>query len=294
MGNGMSKQTEILREFRQYEIELYDYFFGIPEIKENINFYFIPKQYVDEFCRKFNFSSFSDDLDDLILYLGAEETPENKVVLENLKKNINDKIDNKIEMEKINNNQMLEKFESEKIFFIKLNKDGAFIPLTKNIWDKFIDYYKCDIILSKNGFVNEGELFIITEEEKKIDCFFTYYPTKDLIHHYIFIMDNFDEFEKVKNYFKKKGPSFSARYIISISQIDICRTNNWKKFKIQIPSTFDNIANLDITIYFVDSFKFNNYDGKNIDAFEIKRNNLFISYKNQNENIINSIMFLNK
>jgi len=53
-----------------------------------------------------------------------------------------------------------------------------------------------------------------------------------------------------------------------------------------------NINNLDITIYFVDQFKFNeNYDGKNIESFEndIDKKALFQNYEKHNTSIINLV-----
>ena len=288
-GCSMSKQTRILKEFRKYEVELYNYFFGIPEMKDDITFYFISKEYIKDFFTKFNFSSFSKELDNIILYQSNSEEDFNKIILSDLIRGLNDKIDNNITMEKINNKIMLHKFVSKDMFFIKLNNQGSFIPLTKEIWDIFADYYGYDEILAKKGFVKEGEIFILIEEEKKIDCFFTFFETKDLIYHYSFIMDNFIEFRKIRDHFKKRGPKFSARYLISVSKINIYNTDNMKKFKVKIPSNVADIGDFDITIYFIDSFKFDNYEGKNLDSFELTKNDLFQRYKNQNVIIIDLI-----
>jgi hypothetical protein len=295
MGSDMSKQTKLLIEFRKYEKELYNYFFGIPDIKEDIPFYFIPKDYIDAFLSKFNFATFTNDLDEIITYNDPSETKDKdltddiKKIRENLIKNLEDKIDKDLKMEKINNKKLLEKFESKDTFFIKLGKEGSFVPLTKNIWELFCDYYDTDETLSKTGFVNDGEIFILTEEEKKIDCFFTLIYTKDVIYHYVFIMDNFDEYKKVKIHFKNKGPHFSARYLIGVSKIDIKNVNSWQKFKIKVPGSVGNIGNFDITIFFMDSFKFNNYEGRNYDNFENKHFMEFASYRNHNDKINNSV-----
>ena len=291
-GSSMPNQTKILIEFRKYEIELYNYFFGIPDVKEDIIFYFISKEYIFDFLKKFNFSEFSNDLNNILIYKANSEDPYNKIIANDLIKSINDKIDNHLVMEKINNKNLLEKFVSGNTFYMKMGKDGSFIPLTKDIWDLFSDLYGYDEILSKKGFVNEGEIFILTEEEKKIDCFFTFLEGKDRIYHYSFIMDTFEEFEKLKNHFKNKGPEFSARYLILNSQINICKTIRYQKFKTQMSNGSTNINNLDITIYFVDQFKFNeNYDGKNIESFEndIDKKALFQNYEKHNTSIINLV-----
>jgi len=291
-GSSMPNQTKILIEFRKYEMELYNYFFGIPDTKEDITFYFISKEYIYNFIKKFNFSDFSNELDNLMIYRANSDDPYNKIIANDLLKSINDKLDNKLVMEKINNKKLLEKFVSRNTFYIKMDKEGSFIPLTKDIWELFSEFYGYDEILSKTGFINEGEIFILTEEEKKIDCFFTFFETKDRIYHYSFIMDTKDEFEKLKNHFKNKGPEFSARYLISNSQIDICKTTRSGKFKTQMSNSSTNISNLDITIYFVDQFIFNNnYEGKNLESFENDRskNDLFQNYKKHNINIMNLI-----
>ena len=285
----MSKQIMILKEFRKYESELYDYLFGFPSTKENITFYFIPKDYIINFCTKLNFSNFSDELDNLIIYLEGPETKENKIIKEGLIKTLNDKMDNSITLEKIKNEKMIQKYISKEIFYMKFTQEGSFVPLTEKIWKIFSDYYNYDILLTKTGFINEGEIFILTEEEKKIDCFFTLIYTKDLIYHYVFIMDNFDEYKKVKIHFKNKGPHFSARYLIGVSKIDIKNVNSWQKFKIKVPGSVGNIGNFDITIFFMDSFKFNNYEGRNYDNFENKHFMEFASYRNHNDKINNSV-----
>ena len=42
----MSKPLKIIIEFRKYEKELYKYLFGFPDIKEDMTFYFISKNYI--------------------------------------------------------------------------------------------------------------------------------------------------------------------------------------------------------------------------------------------------------
>ena len=289
----MSKQIMILKEFRKYESELYDYLFGFPSTKENITFYFIPKDYIINFCKKLNFSNFSDELDNLIIYLECPETKENKIIKEGLIKTLNDKMDNSITLEKIKNEKMIQKYISKEIFYMKFTQEGSFVPLTEKIWKIFSDYYNYDILLTKTGFINEGEIFVLTEEEKKIDCFFTLLETKDIIYHYCFIMDNLYEYEKVINYFKKSGPEFSARYLIYISKIDTTRVSTWSKFRIKINSKIQGILNYDITIYFIDSFFFNKYEGKNYDNIQTKNKDLFNTYKERYNNIINLINNMN-
>ena len=49
-----------------------------------------------------------------------------------------------------------------------------------------------------------------------------------------------------------------------------------------------NTDNFDVTIYFIDSFKFNDSE-KNFEYFESNDNESFLNYKQQNIDIINSI-----
>lgn len=285
----MSKQLVILTEFRKYELELYKYLFGDPNKKEDIDFYFISKEYILNFCNKFNFSAFSDEIDNLLTYIDSPDTKENKIIKEGLVENLNERINQNLKMEKINNQKMIQKFISKEMFYLKFNQEGSFIPLTHDIWEMFSDYYDHDIILNKKGFLSEGEIFIISEEEKKIDCFFTIFNTKDIIYHFCFIVDNFNEFAKVINFFKMVGPKFSARFLLLISHINISGVNIRDKFRIKVPNNVIEIGNYDLTVYLIDKFKFNDYEGKNFDSIQEKNKPLFQIYQMQNSNIINSI-----
>ena len=83
-GSSMPNQTKILIEFRKYEIELYNYFFGIPDTKEDITFYFISKEYIFDFLKKFNFSEFSNDLNNILIYKANSEDPYDKIIANDL------------------------------------------------------------------------------------------------------------------------------------------------------------------------------------------------------------------
>ena len=74
-----------------------------------------------------------------------------------------------------------------------------------------------------------------------------------------------------------------------IWRADIKYVNSFQKFKVKVPGSVGKIGNFDITIFFIDSFKFNNNEGRNHDDFETKQLMQFASYRNHNENIINSI-----
>ena len=297
MGTGsyMSKPLKILIEFRKYEKKLYKYFFGFPDRKDDMEFYLIPKAYIDYFISLFKVSKFSEELDQLILYLESPDDNNNSIseIRQDLIKKLNNEIYSGLTMEKINNEDMLEK--SGKISFVKKNKEGSFIPLTKNIWEIFSGYYGYDVILFKTGFISEREIFILIEEEMRIDCFFLYYHTKDLVYHYCFILDNFSDYKTLKNHFKRKEHQCSAMFLIEIlkKKIDIKGANIPQKLpKTKIPKSVINTDNFDVTIYFIDSFKFNDSE-KNFEYFESNDNESFLNYKQQNIDIINSINSFN-
>ena len=184
----IEKQIEMLKEFRKYEIELYTYLLGSSNDYKEIEFYFISKEYIINFCKDYNYSDNSNEIDLLITYLEEEETLENNLILKTLLESIKYKTNIKKEFEPINNIDLI--YNSNNPYIIKFNKEGSFIPLTKEMWDLFAKYCQYDIIITHQGFVNNGEIFILSiEAQNKIDCFFTLYKTKGLIYHYCFVMD---------------------------------------------------------------------------------------------------------
>lgn len=292
MGFGGSKlpmPLNLLTEFKKYEIFIYSYLFDSSKENNDIDFYFVPKEYIINFCSYFNYSKHSNDLEQLILYMESEETPENSIIKNDLIINLKESIDKNLTLDKINNMSLLKKHVSNEIFYINFSKQGSFIPLTLDIWNLFSDNYKYDVILKKNGFIIHGEIFIISEEEKKIDCFFTLFNQNDLIYHYCFVMDDYNEFENLIKFFKMNEEKYYVKYLLSILKIDIANVKNFQKFKIQIPKNVSIIEKYYITIYFIDSFKFHLNEDKNFEQVKDRDKNLYNAYY-QRDKKINSIV----
>ena len=284
----IEKQIEMLKEFRKYEIALYTYLLGSSNDYKEIEFYFISKEYIINFCKDYNYFDNSNEIDLLITYLEGEETLENNLILKTLLESIKYKTNIKKEFEPINNTDLI--YNSNNPYIIKFNKEGSFIPLTKEMWDLFAKYCQYDIIITHQGFVNNGEIFILLiEAQNKIDCFFTLYKTKDLIYHYCFVMDTPEDTKTVVNYFKWEGHKYTARYLISICGIEIDKVKEYQKFKIKIPKYVSNIEKYDMTLFFVDSFKFDNSLDKNFKYFKINNDKLHKMYCEYSNKINSSI-----
>ena len=134
------KELEVLKEFRKYELQLYKYFFDPSQkISENLEFYFIPKEYIIRFCEDYKYSNISNDLDNLIVYSEAEQTTENKIILKNIIENLEKRMNMEKKYEKINNSEMTLKIGTNSLFFIHLEPKGSFIPLTKEFWNYYME-----------------------------------------------------------------------------------------------------------------------------------------------------------
>ena len=265
------KELEVLKEFRKYELQLYKYFFDPSQkISENLEFYFIPKEYIIRFCEDYKYSNISNDLDNLIVYSEAEQTTENKIILKNIIENLEKRMNMEKKYEKINNSEMTLKIGTNSLFFIHLEPKGSFIPLTKEFWNYYTLHCEYDMAITKKGFVNNGEIFILIEEEKRIDCFFTLLETKDIIYHYCLIMSNIPHYNDVVQFFKMNGHKYTAKYIISISGIEIGNVKQFKAFQKKIPKHVSIIENYHIAFYFIDSFKFNDSNERNSEYFKNK------------------------
>jgi hypothetical protein len=191
--------------------------------------------------------------------------------------------------EKINNVDMTLKIGTNNLFYIKLNQEGSYIPLTPKFWNLFTLHCEFDMSIVKKGFINNGEIFILTEEEKRIDCFFTLYKTKDIIYHYCLIMSDFPNYENVVQFFKMNEHKYTARYLISICGIPIDEVKHFKKFQRQIPKQVSIIERYHITFYFVDSFKFNDSKERNFEYFKNKEKKLYEIYLEYSDRINYSI-----
>ena len=282
----LCQQIEVLKEFRRYESEFYTYFYK-NELKEDLHFYLVPKNYIINLCSKFDYSKNTKELDNLLLYMKhIDAEKENKKILNiiiNCLKNSNQAI--------INNNEKLPKINNESIIikrdnniYFKISSDCSYIPLNKDIWKTFLDNYDSDIILEKKGFVNNGEIFLEIEY-KRLDCFFTLFETNDIIYHYCFVLDDIKEYDNLIKYLKGKNPINSVRYLLLISNINIntCEVNT--KFRIKIDDVDKLINNYDITIYFLGSFKFKDSAEENINLLKNTKSSLYSLYKTLNNNI---------
>ena len=164
MGNKIDPKIEVLRQFRKYENTLYSYLKEDYNSKasENMKFYLISNKYIVALTEMFKYKNNIKELDELNTYLDCEDLEEKEMIIENLlnefKKKNNSIFEIQIEFKKVKNQEMLDEKNS-----FKLDEEGAFIPLTSNIWKAICQYYKNDINLSRYGFINKGELSILSD-----------------------------------------------------------------------------------------------------------------------------------
>lgn len=259
MGNKIDSTIEVLRQFRKYEDELYLYLKEdySTQNSEKLKFYLIPKKYVDALTEIFKYKNNIKGLDELNIYLDCQENlKENEIIIRDLINIFKDKnniiFDNKIELKKVKNKEMFDK-ENNNCF--KLNEEGAFIPLTSNIWKAICKYYKNDIELFREGFINKGELSIITENNR-VDTFFVEKETGDFIYHFCLIMNNIYDSEKVISFLKSNSIKFLLDKLdIKYVGIDIKKYKFSKIIK-KIPLEIKEIGNINIEIYFIDFYSF--------------------------------------
>ena len=102
-------------------------------------------------------------------------------------------------------------------------------------------------------------------------------------------MDDFNEFENIIKFFNMKEDKYCVKYLLAILNIDIVNVKEFKKFKLRIPKNVSIIEKYYTTIYFIDSFKFNSNEDKNINKVKDRDKNLYNAYYQQNEKI-NSIV----
>ena len=216
MGNSggikLEKKIIVLRNFQIYEKSLYSYFSYFnndsPFLIQNLKFYLVPKDYIIDFCKTFNYKTNFDNIKELnVYYEHIEKDADNKQIAQDLIKDIKKKSNpayKNAKFKKIINNKIIKEKTSCGGYELNLNKDGLFIPLTYSVWIIFKKYHNCDIELECESFSNNGELFIITEEER-LDTFFVRSRTKDKIHHYCFIINTKENLENMIIYFKQNS-----------------------------------------------------------------------------------------
>ena len=280
------RQIELLKEFRRYESEIYQYFYE-GKSKEDLFFYLVPKKYINQFCENFHYSKNISDLDNYILYnKNLEQEAENKAILNiiigDLNQENNDIINNNINLHRIINEDIIEKRDNN--IFFKINEESSYIPLNQKIWNELSNYCGSDLTLEKKGFANNGEIFLEIEY-KRVDCFFTLLKTNDLIYHYCFVLDDIKEYDNFIKYLKGDKSTNSVRYLLSVLNINFCAENKFEKFRKKIVDVDKLIDNYDMTIYFIDSFKFKDSSVENIKLIKNNKNNLYLSYIKKEEEI---------
>lgn len=255
----MVRQLKALRNFKKYEDIFYAYLNKKAPNYDDLDFYLVPKDYIVSFCNSFNYRNNLEELKNLNIYHETQEKNiENKIIEKTLITNLREKnrniIDTNLKLPKINNNSIISNHIGSD-YTLKVGKDGLFIPLSYNIWDKFHRYYGCDITLKKKGFNNKGELFIMTEK-KRIDTFFKDVKTGEVIYHFCFKMSEQNHLEQLKQYFK----THSAKELIERSKIKYVgnqyKDEKFKETKIKIPLFTKNNESIPASIYYLDSYIF--------------------------------------
>ena len=251
MGNKIDPKIEVLRQFRKYENILYSYLKEDYNSKasENMKFYLISNKYIVALTEMFKYKNNIKELDELNTYLDCEYLEEKEMIIENLlnefKKKNNSIFEIQIEFKKVKNQEMLDEKNS-----FKLDEEGAFIPLTSNIWKAICHYYKNDINLSRYGFINKGELSILSEN-KRVDTLFVEEETGDYIYHFCLIMNSIIDSKKVISFLKSNSIKFLLDKLkIKHVGLDI-QNNKFSRIIKTIPSEIKEIGNLSIEVYFI-------------------------------------------
>ena len=287
--NQIARPLKALRNFKKYEDLFYSYLKKNSQNFNNLDFYLVPKNYIRSFIKRFDYIQNISELNNLNLYHDTDENlPENKIIEKDIINNLSTKYKNIIEsnfkLDKINNQILFTKEKSEMIF--KLNKEGLFIPLSLNIWDKLSRYYGYDVVLKRKGYARKGELFILTEE-KRIDVFFKNIKTKDIIYHFCFKMDDNNNFNKLKNYFKANSAK-ELLHLLNIKYIgNQYKNKRFACIDMEVPTYVNGIGGHKLNIYYLDSYIFKeNRDFETI-IFDVEKGlpkpNIFYQQKSKDE-----------
>lgn len=301
MGADIDKRIELLRQFKKYEDTFYDYLSSNPKYShlENLSFFLIPKNYVINFCKIFQYDNNMDELKQINIYCDNKEiSEENKIIIKDLINNYMEK--NKqlfkcqVNLGKIENKSMFYKRKNKKEErVLKLNEEGLFIPLIYNIWREFDKNYDSDIEIKKEGFLNKGEISILTQKNR-VDSFFIGEQNNDFIYHFCFIIDETNDFSKLIAYLKNN----SIREFLKNLNIDFqnIEKNEIKKIKIKLPSNIKDIGNSHITIYYLDYYCFHskNYYNNNFLQFQKKEMNNNLRQNNNTPQKIQNDISINK
>ena len=292
----MEIPIKVLREFKEYEDKIYSELCSeTPTLKEKLAFYLIPKQYILDFNDYFYYWKNFTDLDTLNIYYNCpEKNDENIIITQDLingiKSNNKQIFDFGIKLKKINNNILIKyKIENDNHIFKIDSEEGLFVPLTKEIWDRFKKHYNCDIELNREGFINERAIFIMTEKTR-LDVYFIHNRTYDLIYHFCLIMNYINEFQNLIEYFKhNKITTFLDQLNINHISDGNGKLDSEKFIKkdINIPNNIPLIGNYRISIIFLDSYNFHKFNTQ--DFTYVKKKDLLKSIRIPNGNDINNV-----
>ena len=102
-------------------------------------------------------------------------------------------------------------------------------------------------------------------------------------------MSNIPHYNDVVQFFKMNGHKYTAKYIISISGIEIGNVTKFKAFQKKIPKHVSIIENYHIAFYFINFFKFNDSNERNSEYFKNKETKIYQIYLEQSRKINKSI-----
>ena len=299
MGSSNSIKKEIpikvLKEFKEYEDKIYSELSPTNmELQDNLDFYLVPKKYISDFNEYFDYYKNICNLDLLNLFLKAVNNDENIVITKNIIKNLKKFkqhiYDYGIKFKKISNKILIDKtVDYDKYIFRTDKEEGLFVPLTYEIWHRFEKHYKCDIELKRRGFINHGEIFIITEDTR-LDTYFNHRRTLDIIYHFCLIIEDIFKFNKLVKYLKYN----SVKHFFDIIEIKhVGEEINSEKFikkEIVIPSFIKELGNYTITVIYLDSYDFHGLN-RNFTYFtkeDTLKSILILDDNNYNNNNLNN------
>ena len=257
----MEIPIKVLKEFKEYEDKIYSQLSPTnTELQDDLDFYLVPKEYINDFNDYFHYFKNIRELGLLNLYLKSDKNDENIVITKNLikdlKKNNQHIFDFGIKLKEISNKILIDKkVDRDKYIFKRYNEEGLFVPLTYEVWHRFEKHYKCDIELKRKGFINHGEIFIISEDTR-LDTYFIHRRTLDIIYHFCLIMEDIIEFNKLVKYLKYNSVK---QFFDKIEIKHVGEEINSDKFiekEIVIPSFIKELGNYKIKVIYLDSYNF--------------------------------------
>lgn len=221
MGSGSSipDQIDVLSLYKETDSYLRLYLSSKSSKVIQQNFYLIPKSYLESLEQTFKYEENLDELEQLNIYKNPEEQSslkENeyifKMILEQLKKNCEQILDNKTKLKKIENitiigpddyreGRIKYQYGIIKNYKLKTDPEGKFSLVLANLWEKLNDLYKSDIELKRIGYIVNGEIIVVTEWVR-VDSFFVFNGRKK---HFAFIMESNESLFSFVNSLKKNG-----------------------------------------------------------------------------------------